>query len=52
MLQTHLEQFNNGFFTMTGVATALVLTYPLYHSCKFLCNRYFRKTKCDNKCEC
>lgn len=50
--QNYLEQFSNGFFTMTGVFTAVSLSYPLYRSCKFLCNKYFRKNKCNDTCQC
>jgi hypothetical protein len=49
-----LEQFNNGFFTMSGAVVSLVLVYPLFHTCKVLCKKIFRnsKCKCNSKCDC
>jgi hypothetical protein len=44
MSQTSLEQFNNGFFTMSGAVAALALVYPLYHTSKLMCTRFFKKT--------
>jgi hypothetical protein len=47
-----LEQFNNGFFTMSGAVVSLVLVYPLFHTCKVLCKKFFRNSKCNSKCDC
>jgi hypothetical protein len=52
MSQVALEQFNKGFFTMSGAVAALAIVYPMYHSCQVLCNRFFRKTKYNDKCDC
>ena len=49
MSQTSLEQFNNGFFTMSGAVAALALVYPLYHTSRVLCTRFFKRPV---KCEC
>jgi hypothetical protein len=49
MSQNSLEQFNNGFFTMSGAVAVLALVYPLYHTSRVLCTRYFKRTP---KCEC
>ena len=42
MTQKSLENFNNGFFTMSGALAALVLFYPLYHTSRTVCN-FFKK---------
>ena len=49
-----LEQFNNGFFTMSGVLAALSIVYPIYLTRKFVCNRFFKNNDktCNNKCDC
>lgn len=49
MSQIYLEQFNSGFFTMSGAVAALALVYPLYHTSKVLCTKYFKRIP---KCEC
>lgn len=51
-MSQRLEQFNNGFFTTSGVVASLVLVYPFFHTCKFLCNKYFRKNTSNCKCNC
>ena len=53
MSQTSFEQFNSGFFTMSGAATALALVYPVYYTSKVLCTRFFQRNNCVyNKCDC
>ena len=51
MSQTNLQQFNNGFFTMSGVAVALTLFYPFYHPGQIICSKFF-KTKNNSNCNC
>jgi hypothetical protein len=41
----HCEQFKNGFFTSLGAISALTLVYPVYHTSRYLCSRFFRKSK-------
>ena len=40
MSQTYLQQFNNGFFTMSGVAVALTLFYSIYHTGQFVYSNF------------
>ena len=51
MSQTYLQQFNNGFFTMSGVAVALTLFYPIYHTGQVVCSKFF-KNKNNSTCKC
>lgn len=52
MSQTFLEQFNNGFFTMSGAVVALAIVYPLYHTGRVVCTRFFKRKNCESKCDC
>ena len=54
-MSRNLEQFNSGFFTVSGALVALSLFYPVYHSGKLLCSRVFQKntkSKCESDCRC
>ena len=42
-MSKNLEQFNSGFFTVSGALVALSLFYPMYHTGNFLCSRFFQK---------
>ncbi len=52
-MSRNLEQFNSGFFTVSGALAALSLFYPVYHSGKLLCSKVFqKKSQCESDCRC
>jgi len=48
----NVDQFNSGFFTMSGALVALSVFYPMYHAGQVLCHKMFRTKQSSNYCDC